>query len=136
NRLIDEEVIYQDAFNKLKKYNPQALDKLKEFFQKEFDKKIRNILEQTKMTEEQLKVQLKLQGMTLEGWQKREEKQFIGQEYMRSRIKGDIDRFITLPALKKYYDEHLSQFRQVDMVKWQNIFIAVGPKHPTLAQAR
>jgi parvulin-like peptidyl-prolyl isomerase len=129
NKLIDEQVVYQDAHDKLKKNNPRALEKLKEFYQREFDKKIRNILEQTKMTEEQLNAQLKQQNMTMETWHAKEERQFIAQEYMRSRVMGGIQSLITNTAVYEYYTQHQSEFVQEDKVKWQDIFIAGPPKN-------
>ena len=48
-KLIDEEVIYQDAISKLQKNNPRALEKLKEAAAKEWQKKVQFIKEDKKL---------------------------------------------------------------------------------------
>jgi peptidyl-prolyl cis-trans isomerase C/foldase protein PrsA len=57
-------------------------------------------------------------------------------EYMRSRIFPLINQGIGFQEIKDYYDTHPSEFVKVESLKWQDVFIAVGPKHPTLAHAR
>src|SRR5207248_11014153 len=43
---------------------------------------------------------------------------------------------IGFEEIKDYYDSHPGEFQKIEAVKWQDVFIAVGPQHPTLADAR
>lgn len=133
NGLIDRELILQDAFTKLEK-NPKMLDKVRQAAGKAFDKKLTKIVADTKSDSvESLK---RLIGRErLETMRRQDERDFIASEYVRSRIFLHVQR-VSHRDLWDYYQAHLSEFRTVDRVKWQNIFIAVGPNHPTLEVAR
>jgi parvulin-like peptidyl-prolyl isomerase len=135
-KFIEEELIHQDAMSKLKKNNPRALDKIREFARKEFDKKFRAVLEQRKWTESELLDQLKREGLTVETWQRKEERDFLIRAYLQNRIYPEIQKRVNHSEMREFYETHLNEFQQVDKVKWQNIFVAVGPKNPTLDDAR
>lgn len=135
-RFIEEEMIHQDAMAKLKKNSPRAMDNIKAAAQKEFDKKFRAILEQRKWSESELLEQIKREGLTLETWQKKEEREFLIKVYLQNRIYPEIQKRVNHSEMREYYEQHLNEFQQVDKVKWQNLFVAVGPKNPTLADAR
>jgi hypothetical protein len=47
-----------------------------------------------------------------------------------------INKAITPEVIAQYYQDHLNEFQTVDRVQWQDIFVAVGEKHPTMAHAR
>jgi parvulin-like peptidyl-prolyl isomerase len=136
NHLIDQELLYQDAVYKLEKNNPKALDKLRDTARTEFEKNMRRRLEQQKMSFEELKTQLRKQGLSLEVLQKREERRFIAEEYMRSRILPNIFRIVNHAMIREYFDQHRNEFQKLDSVKWQDVFLAVGTRHATLAQAK
>src|SRR5262249_38113644 len=136
DKFIEEEIIFQDAISKLKKNNPKALDKLKELSKKEFDKKIASIKEKRKWTEQDLAEQLKREGLTMETWERKEERDFVIREYLRNRSYPEIQKRVTHADVREYYEQHRNEFTQVDKVKWQNIVIAVGQKHATLEEAR
>jgi parvulin-like peptidyl-prolyl isomerase len=138
DKFIDDEVIYQNAINMLKANNPRALDKLKEAARKEFEKKIRKIREERKWSEAEMTEQLQREGLTMDSWQRVEEKDYIRRQFLNSRIFPEIQKLLTPEVIREYYDQHRNDpdFKQDDKVKWQNIFIAVGAKHPTLAAAR
>jgi hypothetical protein len=132
NGLIDRELILQDAFGKLEK-NPKMLDKVRQAAAKTFDKKLAKIVADTKSDSvEGLK---RLIGRErLETMRRQDERDFIASEYVRSRIFPHLR--VSHQDLWDYYQSHLSEFRTVDRVKWQNIFIAVGSNHPTPGAAR
>ncbi|MCI0377359.1 MAG: peptidyl-prolyl cis-trans isomerase [Gemmataceae bacterium] len=129
DKLIDMEVAYQDAVKRLEKINPRALDKLKGIAQQEYDKQLKTIRESKGIPEDQLR--------EMENLLKRQmERELISTEYMRSRIFPNLQSVIGPTEVKEYYDTHLNEFQKVDTVKWQDVFIAVGTKHPTVADAR
>ncbi len=126
--MIDQEVLYQDAVKKLEKNSPRALDSLKEYVNEEFERQLRKMRE-AGVPEDQVK--------ELEPVARRiMERSLIQTEYARNRIRPALVRVGGLEEIKEYYDTHQNEFQSVDRVKWQNVFIAVGPKHPTLADAR
>jgi hypothetical protein len=133
NQLVERELIVQDALHKLEK-NPKFLQKLKEASVKEFDKKMRDRARQLKMTVEDLKRKVGKQNW--HNLARQEERNFIAQEYIRSRIYPHMQEEVTHALIREVYDRHPEQFRTVDKVQWQDIFIMVGPNHPTMADAR
>ena len=127
--IIDQEVAYQDACRKLQAGNKQALVKLKQKANEEFEKQLKRIRDSKKVTEEQIaEVKHLLKRQT--------ERAFIAKEYMFSRIIPILNLQAGALAIQDYYNTHLNEFQRVDSVKWQDVFIAVGPKCPTVAQAK
>src|SRR5262249_39246459 len=133
NQLVERELIVQDALHKLEK-NPKFLQKLKEASVKEFDKKMRERARQLKTTVEDLKRKVGKQNW--HNLARQEERNFIAQEYIRSRIYPHMQEEVTHALIREVYDRHPEQFRTVDKVQWQDIFLMVGPNHPTMAEAR
>jgi hypothetical protein len=129
-QLIDRELILQDAFRKLEK-NPQFLDKLKKAAAKEFDKNLRKRADDMKMSVEKLQRLIGKGGV--ENLRRQLERNFIASEYIRSRVFPHF--WIRHEDIREVYDKHPEEFRTVDRVKWQDIFIAVGPSHPTMQDA-
>jgi peptidyl-prolyl cis-trans isomerase C len=122
NRLVEREVILQDAFTLLGK-RPQFLDKLKQSAGREFDKQLRTMKKRYNITsDDELKANLRAQGLTLPGLKRQVERNFMAMEYMRSRIFPAIER-ITPDRLLAYYHQHADEFEVTDSVKWQDIFI-------------
>jgi hypothetical protein len=127
DHIIDQEVAYQEAIQKLQKANPVTLDKLRNLAAQEFEKQLDKVAKQ--ITPEELK--------ELEKSLRRQmERNYISMEYMRSRIFPAIQR-IGYDEIKDYYDTHANEFTKIETVKWQNVFIAVKPPRvPTVAAAR
>ena len=128
DQIIDQELMYQDAVKKLEKANPRALDQLKEYVDGEFDKQLSRMREGG-VPEEQIKELEPVARRMLE-------RSLIATEYARNRIMPQIKGVVNLETIQEYYEAHKNEFQTVDKVKWQNVFIAVGPKHQTLADAR
>lgn len=134
-QLIEREMILQDAFKLLSK-NPPFLEKLKDLAGKDFDKKVSLMLKNSKSNNiDELKLLMRKQDMSLDTLRRQEERNFIAKEYIGSRIVPLMNK-VGHKEIRAYYDQHLSEFQTVDRVQWQDIFIAVGPKFPTLADAR
>jgi peptidyl-prolyl cis-trans isomerase SurA len=125
--IIDQELLYQDAVNKLEKFNPKGYKKLCEIQKQEFQKKLTEILIKNHISEEQFVEGLRRAGMTLEQRENIERRNFFADEYLRSRVIPLMQRGTSHWLLKEYYDNHASEFQQLDSVEWQDIFIA----HPT-----
>lgn len=124
--IIDLEIAYQDAVRKLEKGNPRALEKLREHVDREYDKQsraIRKSVPDDKFAE------------IAPTFRRQLERQFIGMEYIRSRVFQEVDKIGYL-QVKDYYDTHLNEFQKVESVKWQHIFIAVNAKHSSLTEAQ
>ena len=126
--IIEQEVVYQEAVRKLEKINPRTLDKLKGLAEQDFTKQIDRIVK-AGAQEDQVKEFQRMMRRPME-------RSYISMEYMRSRIFPLINQGIGYAEIKEYYDTHPNEFQKVESMKWQDVFIAVGPKHPTLADAR
>jgi parvulin-like peptidyl-prolyl isomerase len=132
-RLVETELIVQDANHKLEK-NTQAIKKIKELADRQFEKRLPELRKELG-SEERLKEWLAIQGLTMETFRKKQERIFLANQYLGSRIGPPMDA-IGNPEITDYYYQHLNQFQTVDRVEWQDLFISVGPKHPTLEEAR
>lgn len=127
--LIDQEVAYQDAVGKLQKGNKKALEKLRKLADDQFQEQMKKIRDSNRATEEQIR--------DVEHTLRRQmERNFISTEYIRSRIFPIMNSAIGPKEIEEYYKTHLNEFQRLDTLKWQDVFIAVGPKYPTVADAR
>jgi hypothetical protein len=136
DEIIENELLMQDAIRMLEK-NPKFLEKLKGIASKEAQKQIAAQMRRVEAPNiEQYKQVLIGQGTTLESIRRMLERDVIAGEYLRAKIRPQIEKEICPEVIHEYYKQHLNEFQQVDRVKWQDLFIAVGPKHPTMADAR
>lgn len=127
-KLVEDEIMYQDAVRKLEKFNPRALDKLKSLAGDEFDKILKRIRE-SGMPESQVRE-------ILPTLRKQNERNFIAVEYVRSRVVPIGQSRIGHMEIQEYYDTHKNEFQRLDTVKWQDVFILAGGTHPTVTDAR
>jgi parvulin-like peptidyl-prolyl isomerase len=97
---------------------------------------MRSARERSKLSESEFREVLAKQGMSLRTLQRKIEHEFIGREYIRSRIVPLLDSRIGRQEIYEYYVEHKNEFQRLDLVEWQNVFIAVTPQRPTPAAAR
>jgi parvulin-like peptidyl-prolyl isomerase len=136
NRLIERELILDEAFTRLKALNrPQVLDDLKREASKEGDKRIRELKDALKLTsDEELKAALQSQGMSIAGLRRQAERNFMMMEYVRNLIYPIVSR-ISLPELRDYYQRHPDEFTTEDAVQWQGLFVDAS-KHASPAAAR
>lgn len=120
--IIEREIILQDAFGRLKE-RPLVMEKFKEAASKEFDKKVREMRKRFNIkSDEEFKAWLQAQGLTPMGIRRQMERQFMAQEYMRSRVMDALDR-VTLQQVQEYYRQHPEEFQIPDSVTWNDIFI-------------
>jgi len=136
NAIIDSELLLQDAIKELKARNPKGLEKIKIVAAREVDKIINGNMRDNKIdTIEEFKELLVLRGTSLESLKRQFERQFISTQYLRMLVGKQLDN-IGNKEIREYYNTHINEYMQVDRVKWENIFIAVGPKHATIADAK
>jgi len=124
DQIIDREIILQDLFQRLSKQK-RVLEKLDEAADKEFEKRLKTIKEHNPnmKTDEDIKKGFKSMGLSMEGFRRQIKRDFMAREYMRNLVFPAIDSGIGLPEIRKYYLEHLDEFKQEDRVEWQDIFI-------------
>ena len=136
NRLIERELILEEAFVKLKAINrPQVIEQLKTEAAKEGDKRIREIKNALKIeSDEQFKAILIQQGLSVNGLRRAAERSFMMMEYVRNLIYPTVQR-IGLQQIRDYYEKHGDEFRSEDTVTWQGMFID-SSKHANPAAAR
>jgi hypothetical protein len=128
DQLIDRELLYQDALKKLNGMHPGALKKLKQMQKDEFRQRLRELQARDHTTEEQFMANLRRYGMTLQQLEQIEERKFVADQYLRSRVWPFIQRETAYPELFAYYENHPSEFQRPDSVDWEDIFIAIGSK--------
>jgi peptidyl-prolyl cis-trans isomerase SurA len=120
--LIDRELIYQD-FSARVKDKPQIMEKLKEAAQKDFEKKMREERKRLGVKDDdEFKAILRARGWSLEALRRHLNREFVAHEYMANLIVSRLDR-IGHEQIQEYYDNHPEEFRVLDNVTWQDIFI-------------
>jgi hypothetical protein len=134
--LIDNELLVQDAIRRLEK-DQKHLSMLKSGIAKDVDKQIASQMRAMKIaTMEEYKETLIAQGTTLESIRRMLERQDMSGAYLQAKVKPQVEKEVCHETIYEYYTQHKNEFMQLDKVKWQNIFVAVGPKHPTMADAK
>lgn len=131
--MIDRELIYQDAYGKLKQ-SPQFMKQLKEAANKQFDRWVRAQQKRAGgVSRAKLNHDLQLAGSSLETIRSREEQNFFVGEYIRSRVKPLLDQ-ISPRDIRKYYENHKNEFQTLDRLEWEDLFVATG-KYPSREKA-
>jgi peptidyl-prolyl cis-trans isomerase SurA len=141
-RIIDREVVLQDAFDRLMKNDKggaRYLNKLKEAAKDYVDKQIlRGIKTANHLkTDEELRRYLAEQGISLANFRRQSERNFMEYEYLRNRVMTQVDSQVNHKEIVEYYEKHPEEFQVVDSVQWQDLFVAAAnPKYATRAEAR
>ncbi len=128
DHLVDQELMYQDAIKKLEKVNPRALDRMKEEVEKDLDKWVQ-ALRQANVPDADIRQVEPTRRRMLE-------RDMISAIYARSRIMPTVQSLITLTQIREYYETNLNEFKAVDKVVWQDIFIPTGANLPTVEDAK
>lgn len=134
--LVERELVLQEANARFGGRNGKFMDKLKEAAAREFDRQVVKSLKAQNgiKNDEEFKVKLRAQGVSLEGLKKQFERQFIYQEYLRFRAGPALER-IGHEQIRDYYEGHPDEFQTVDAVDWQDLFVAAA-RHPSRDAAR
>jgi parvulin-like peptidyl-prolyl isomerase len=126
DRIIDQEVMYQDAIKRLKIASPHSLAKLQDFVDHEFNKTLKKMRDAGVSENEIRDVEPIARRMM--------ERELVATEYARTLIKPKIE--VGLDAIRDYYETHKNEFLTVDRIEWQDIFIRLSPNLPTIEQAK
>ena len=127
-QIVDQELMYQDAVKRLEKINPKTLEKMKDFVELEFDKSLKKMRD-AKVPEDQIREIEPIARRMLE-------RNLISQEYARSRIIDIVKNRCTIEAVREYYEAHKNEFRTLDKVEWQDIFIPTSPNLPKVEDVK
>jgi hypothetical protein len=126
DKIIERELILEEAFAKLKKMPPKVMEDVNRAASKEFDQRIRDIKQNSGIaTDEQLKAAFEAQGVSMTGMRRQVERSFIAMDYVRNLIFPRIQA-ITLTDLHDYYKQHPDEFRTDDKIVWQYLFVDAG----------
>jgi parvulin-like peptidyl-prolyl isomerase len=121
-QIIEREVILQEAFERLKE-QPQARKKLQEFATKEYEDDMRKVRQRAQIkNEDEFKMVLATQGITLAGVKRQKERNIMALEFMKNLIVPKLDS-VGREDLENYYKQHPEEFKVPDSVTWQDIFI-------------
>ena len=106
------------------------MQRLKAAAEEEFQKRLAKMKEATKKAglvlktdEEVKKFLLTHEGISMASLRRQSERQFMTNEYMRSRVSPRLDHDVTHDEIVEYYRQHPNQFQIVDRIDWQDIFI-------------
>jgi parvulin-like peptidyl-prolyl isomerase len=136
SNLVDQELLMQDALAKLGQTGKKYLERVKTAATAEFDRQVKENMQKNGIkTQEDFKVLLDRQGISLDGMRRQVERSFIAQEYLRSMILPAIEHQVAHPQILEYYQKHPEQFHVDDSVDWQDIFIDAS-KHTSRDEAR
>jgi parvulin-like peptidyl-prolyl isomerase len=124
-RIVERELILQDLYTRFKD-RPQIAEKLKEAAEKEFEKRIRADKKRMQVKDDdEFKAVLAQMNWSLEGYRRQITREFIKEEYVKNMVGSKIER-IGNEQIREYYDNHPEEFRVLDNVTWQDIFIDAG----------
>ncbi|MFL5241878.1 MAG: peptidyl-prolyl cis-trans isomerase [Gemmataceae bacterium] len=129
SNLVDQELLMQDALAKLGQSGKKYLEKVKAAATAEFDRQVKENMKKTGIkSQDEFKILLDRQGISMEGMRRQVERSFIAQEYLRSLILPSIEHQVAHPQILEYYQKHPEQFHVEDSVEWQDIFIDAGKR--------
>ncbi len=123
-QIIEREIVLQDMMARVGK-NKRALEKIQEMATKEFDKRIRTIKQHSPdvKTDEDIKKKFQSMGLSLAGFKRQIEREFMARAYMESLIFDAVDSGIGHQQILEYYQKHPDEFQRDDRVEWQDIFV-------------
>lgn len=123
-RLIERELILDELFAMLnQKKQTAAMNQLKEAAAKDARQRLADIQKRAKLPgEDELKMFLNSQGLTISGVRRHFERSFMMSAYLGERLKPKMST-IMLIDIRDYYEEHADEFKTDDRVKWQDLFV-------------
>jgi hypothetical protein len=127
DRIVDQELMFQDAIKRLKQASPHSLDKLNDFVDQEFNKTVKRMRDAHVSEREIREVEPIARRMM--------RRELVANEYARTLIKPLAER-VNMEDIREYYETHKNEFVTVDRLEWQDIFIKLSPNLPTVEEAR
>jgi peptidyl-prolyl cis-trans isomerase SurA len=141
NRIIEREIVLQDAFDRLRKNGGKEGDrfvkKLEQGAREEFDKQVVKGIKSTNhlKTDEEVKRYFAEMGVSLATVRRQWERNWMEFEYLKNRIFPIIETRVNHQMIAEYYDRHPEEFVVTDNVKWQDLFVSVA-RRGTREEAR
>jgi hypothetical protein len=141
NRIIEREIVLQDAFKRLHerggKDGDRFVRKLTDAAHEEFDKQVIKGVKKANhfKTDQEVERYFADMGMSVKSIRRQWERNFMEFEYLRNRIFPLLETRVNHQMIVDYYDKHPEEFTVNDSVKWQDLFVAVA-KHGTRAETR
>ncbi len=142
DRIIEREVVLQDAFDKLRgndKGGERFINRLKEAAGKEFDHQVLAKVRSagSLKSDEEVKRYFADQGVSLANVRRQWERNFMEFEYLRQRVLPLLETRVNHQAMVDYYEKHPEEFQIADGVRWQDLFVAAASaKYASRAEAR
>jgi parvulin-like peptidyl-prolyl isomerase len=141
NRIIEREIVLQDAFKRLHerggKDGDRFVRKLTDAAHEEFDKQVMKGVKKANhfKTDEEVKRYFAEMGISLASVRRQWERNFMEFEYLRNRIFPLLETRVNHQMIVDYYDKHPEEFTVNESVKWQDLFVSTA-KHGTRDEAR
>ncbi len=125
DRLIDREVVIQEAEHRLGGGNPAGLKNLKDAADQDFERYVRRFKTANKLNSDaEFDNFLKTRGMQRETLRLQHEHEFIYSQYLHFRIQPIME--VGHADIMDYYQQHPEEFQVADSVQWQDIFLDVA----------
>ena len=135
DQIIDRELLYNDAMEKLRRANKRDVyEKIKEAADRDFQRWLGTV-KKAFPSDAEFKQYLQAMGTSFEAQRRQRERMFIAEEYLRSTVMRYVERAAAPQEILDYYKGHPEEFRRTDSVQWQDIFVLAG-KFPTRDDAR
>ena len=126
DRLIDREVVIQEAEHRLGGGNPAGLKNLKDAADQDFERYVRRFKTANKLNSDaEFDNFLKTRGMQRETLRLQHEHEFIYSQYLHFRIQPITEKVGHMDIMD-YYQQHPEEFQVADSVQWQDIFLDVA----------
>jgi hypothetical protein len=140
NKIIDREIVLQDAFKMLKargKAGEQMINKLKNAAHEGFDSQVLKPIKKANQfkTEAEVTRYFTESGVALASIRRAWERNFMEFEYLRTVIFPLLETRVNHLMIQEYYEKHPEEFLVTDSVKWQDLFISTA-KHGSREAAR
>ena len=121
-RLVDQELIFQEARKKNILIKPELLEQRVQEVQKQFP------------SQEMLNTALDMQGLTIDLLKTKFEKQMIEEALIRQEVVPNVK--VEDPEVEAFYQEHLNEFQTPEKYEVHHIFAAalLSDKHPETIQ--
>jgi hypothetical protein len=141
NRIIEREIVLQDAFKRLHerggKEGDRFVKKLTDAAHDEFDKQvIKGVKKANRFkTDAEVERYFADMGMSLKSVRRQWERNFMEFEYLRNRIFPLLETRVNHQMIVDYYEKHPEEFTVNESMKWQDLFVSTA-KHGTREEAR
>jgi parvulin-like peptidyl-prolyl isomerase len=115
SRLVDQELIFQEARKKNIRINPEQIEQRVQEVRKQFP------------SEEMLKTALDMQGLTMDLLKTKFEKQMVEEALIRQEVAPKIK--VGDPEVEAFYDKNINKFQTPEKYEVHHIFVGAVQSH-------